>query len=477
MSKVSPPRKLVERNVPSGLSVIWKLWRHCLCRNGFYPVIVAPFVTAAFVFDVYASTGCRFIHLDVGMEPTNKAWNQTQADLGLFFYRETIEASSSNFVMNTFHPECQAYDSVFNEFFIKGDKTWKMSQILAFISAGGGCIATAVIWMMIITPLPSCFIWPGILLPAVLIEFLTGSAKFLIYDTQICKGRLWIPQGENMQSQRAESCSLSIDSILSIAGSVLSLLSVLMVCLRAPKRRILDDSYGMRYKDVDNDMQNLWTSTMDDSACNSYGNEVESQARGVWNSPAKVRPTTSLDIESIIRKQMSKESDDDLVQSDSKPTKKRQQSKNVSQSKKHSNIGEIDVKKLREVDPDIHNSHDVQKMPKEQVYTDISDENLSLRSMPKSIRSGRSSKSKIPQDTNYAVKEDASFDTSKLAPSDEAACFAFKSPLKSFKDNFSPLKSTKSKKDPWPALQETKAYDENKIMKCIGDLEHSFTQS
>jgi hypothetical protein len=127
MSKSTPPRKLVERNVPSGLSVIWKLWRHCLCRNGFYPVIVAPFVTAAFLLDVYASTGCRFIHLDVGIQPVNTAWNQTEADLGLFFFRERTEPSSSNFLMNTFHPECQAYDSVFNEFFIEGDKTWKVS--------------------------------------------------------------------------------------------------------------------------------------------------------------------------------------------------------------------------------------------------------------------------------------------------------------------------------------------------------------
>jgi hypothetical protein len=352
-----------------------------------------------------------------------------------------------------------------------------MSQILAFISAGGGCVATAVIWMMFITPLPSCFVWPGILLPAVLIEFLTGSAKFLIYDTQICKERLWVPQGDNMPPQRADSCSLSIDSILSITGSVLSLLSVLMVCLRAPKRRILDDNYGMRYRDVDNDMQNLWTSTMDDSACNSYEKDIESQARGLWNSPVKVRPAASLDIESMIRKQMSKDSDEGVMKSESKQTKRRQQSKNGSQNKKDSNIGEIKVKKIREVEPHMHHSNDVQKMPKEQAYTDLSDENLSLRSMPKSIRSGRSSKSKLQEETNnYPVKDEASV-ASKIAPSDEGACLVFKSPLKSFKENFSPLKSTKSKKDTWPALQETKAYDENKIMKCIGDLEHSFSQS
>jgi hypothetical protein len=356
-----------------------------------------------------------------------------------------------------------------------------MSQILAMISAGAGCVATVIVWMMNFTPLPSCFIWPGILLPAVLIEFLTGSAKFLIYDTQICKDRLWIPPGGSMQPRRAEACSLSMDSIFSITASVLSLLTVLMVCLRAPKRRILDDNYGMRYKDVDNDMLNLWTSTMDDSACNSNPIDPESQTRGAWQSPVKVKPTPSMEIEDIIRQQMTRNSDEVMVKPELNSAKhKRQPSKKQLKNKYENSIGEINIKKLRDVQQPPsqtnYSSSEIQKMPKEQTYTDVYDENLSLRSMPKSIRSSsRSVKTKIPEETHINnLKEDSSY-SSKIAPSDEGACFGFKSPLKAFKENFSPLKSTKSKKETWPVSEQTKAYDENKIMKCIGDLENSFS--
>ena len=137
------PRKLVDRNVPSGLNSAWKLWRHCMCRNGFYPLFVAPLVTAAWILDVYGSSGCKFIHVDIGIEPINLAWNQTSMDIGFFNYRNEEEGFGSNgLFMDTFHPGCQPYESLFKEYFIAGDKTWAMSQILAFVSGGAGCLAT-----------------------------------------------------------------------------------------------------------------------------------------------------------------------------------------------------------------------------------------------------------------------------------------------------------------------------------------------
>ncbi len=143
--KSSSPRKLVDRSVPSGLESCWKLWRLCLCRNGFYPLVVAPFVTAAWLLDLYGTMGCNSLHLEVGMEPLNTAWNKTSMDLGLFHFRsdEMDDMSQNNdFLMNALHPECQRYDSLFNEYFIDGDKTWKMSQYMAYISGSAGCIAT-----------------------------------------------------------------------------------------------------------------------------------------------------------------------------------------------------------------------------------------------------------------------------------------------------------------------------------------------
>lgn len=97
-----------------------------MCRNGFYPIIVAPFVTAAFLLDIYSSTGCSFIHVNVGIKPINDAWNETELDIGVFHYNKSGGQGHGSILMDTFHPECQEYDSIFNESFIDGDKTWKV---------------------------------------------------------------------------------------------------------------------------------------------------------------------------------------------------------------------------------------------------------------------------------------------------------------------------------------------------------------
>lgn len=124
----SPPRKLVERKVPSGLNSAWKLWRHCMCRNGFYPLIIAPFVTSAFFLDIYVSSGCDFVHVNIGIEPVNVAWNKSTLDLGLFSHRSDEESNSNrNLMMETFHPQCKGYGPTFDEYFVDGDKTWKVS--------------------------------------------------------------------------------------------------------------------------------------------------------------------------------------------------------------------------------------------------------------------------------------------------------------------------------------------------------------
>ena len=128
--------------LPSGIRLAWKFWRHCCCRNGFYPLMVAPFVTASFLLDVFCTMGCGFIMLDVGFEPINEAWEKQILHFGLFNFQTGVENSHLNSYMNNFHPGCVGFSDVFREFFVAGDKTWIMSQIMGIVSGCAGCIST-----------------------------------------------------------------------------------------------------------------------------------------------------------------------------------------------------------------------------------------------------------------------------------------------------------------------------------------------
>ena len=171
-------------------SSMWRFCRHFCCRHGLYPLLVAPFITAAFLLDAYSSVGCEFIDLDVGFRPSNSAWDRRSAQLGLFFYKvpeagqseaelgdyeefmitsradganatetntdqalspsptapPTSESGSGSdsdpWYIDTFHAGCAPYSGSFSEYFINGDRTWGVSRIMAFIAFGAGLVAT-----------------------------------------------------------------------------------------------------------------------------------------------------------------------------------------------------------------------------------------------------------------------------------------------------------------------------------------------
>ena len=170
-------------------SSIWRFCRHFCCRHGLYPLLVAPFITAAFLLDAYSSVGCEFIDLDVGFRPSNSAWDRRSAQLGLFFYKmpevgqseaeglgdyekfmitsradganatetnvnqavspsptapPTSESGSDSdpWYIDAFHAGCAPYSGSFSKYFINGDRTWGVSRIMAFIAFGAGLVAT-----------------------------------------------------------------------------------------------------------------------------------------------------------------------------------------------------------------------------------------------------------------------------------------------------------------------------------------------
>ncbi len=120
------------KHSPSGWTQVWRLWRHCCCRHGWFPLLVAPIVTGGMVLSVYSSLGCEFLSVDIGFTPSNFAWNQTSVDLGIFYYRGGSQDVSQ--YSRPFAPGCAAYTKDFDKSVISSDRVWKVTRVLATIS-------------------------------------------------------------------------------------------------------------------------------------------------------------------------------------------------------------------------------------------------------------------------------------------------------------------------------------------------------
>ena len=385
----------------------WRsLANRCCCRNGFYPVVVAPIITGAWLLDIYCSAGCDFVRLDIGFEPMNEAWNQTSANLGFFLYDasgQNVADTSGNILLDTFHPSCRSYDSAFDSFFVDGDQTWtvrsetsftssfinslmlltflsflrmlntKMSQIMAYVSGFAGLLATFFSWLMIVTSIPSCFTWTGVLLPSVLVSFLAGGAKFLLFDSEICRSALFVPVGGDLRlASAAESCRLGADSIVNIVATAMHLVSVLLVCLKTPDRRTLEETYGFYINDINGDMQGLRTDTMEDSLAGTISSKFEDpeaqtrrrRRRKNGNDECSVGSASAYNLESISSPQNSLDNEEgskdiiDQVITTPSMTIKESNSYGSKSSIKDSNVfysktKDWDCERLREAEPSI----------------------------------------------------------------------------------------------------------------------------
>jgi hypothetical protein len=161
---------------------------------------------------------------------------------------------------------------------------------------------------MIMTSIPSCFTWSGILLPSVLVSFLAGGAKFLLFDSEICRSALFVPVGDELRSaSAAKSCELGADSIVNIVATAMQLISVLLVCLKTPDRRLLEETYGFYMSDINGDMEGLRTDTMEDSLADTISSKFEDPEAQIrrrrrkknGNDDRSVGSASAYDLESI----------------------------------------------------------------------------------------------------------------------------------------------------------------------------------
>jgi hypothetical protein len=235
----------------------WKCLRRYLCTNGWYPFIVALIVTTGFILSLYSSSGCQFIDIHVGFTPNNAAWNESRAELGLFYYRNPSGTDSSSLETSNdlFYDGCIWYTDIFQEKVIDRDRTWRVSRIMAMIAVGSSLLVTITVWMAVLTPIPTGCIWPGILLPTTMLSFIAEGSKFLHFDIALCREEVWFPSGVDSLPEIAESCKLGSSAFFGIAAGVIHLLSLICIFIKSPKKRKLDPSYGI-YSNT-NEMSNI----------------------------------------------------------------------------------------------------------------------------------------------------------------------------------------------------------------------------
>ncbi|KAL9188751.1 hypothetical protein ACHAXT_007129 [Thalassiosira profunda] len=272
---------------------VWKLYRHCCCRFGWYPLLLAPLVTCACLLDLYSSTGCDFIRMDIGFVPANGVWEDSRAQLGLFSFDS--HEDDANKWKRSFNNGCQAYSPAFENTFIKEDQTWHTSRIFAYMSGISSLVALATAWLLTVTPLPVAFFWPGVLLPACLLAMCAGAAKFLFFNAELCTDPLWFA-GNSTEPVAAQSCDIGESSVFGIASVCAFFFCCVLICFRSPQKRPLDESFG-RKPNAERDSEGTMNTI---GLCNT-GTDLENQVQSPNNTVLAVAGATGLEQQEIHR--------------------------------------------------------------------------------------------------------------------------------------------------------------------------------
>ena len=90
------------------------------------------------------------------------------------------------------------------------------------------------------------FFWPAVLLPSIMVAFISEGSKFLIFDSALCRNSLWYRGGtEVLVPEKAESCAMGETGWFACAAGILHFWALVCVCLKAPERRILSKTFGV----------------------------------------------------------------------------------------------------------------------------------------------------------------------------------------------------------------------------------------
>jgi hypothetical protein len=206
---------------------------------------MAMIATTGFIISLYSSSGCQFIDIQIGFTPNNVAWNESRAELGLFYYHNRSASTDIETSNDFFYNGCIWYTDTFQDKVIDRDRTWRVSRIMAMIAVSSSLLVTLTLWMIVVTPIPTTCIWPGLLLPNTMLSFIAEGSKFLLFDIALCRKEVWYPSGVDSLPEMAEQCQLGTSAFFGIAAGVLHLTALIGICLRTPHKRTLDPSYGI----------------------------------------------------------------------------------------------------------------------------------------------------------------------------------------------------------------------------------------
>jgi hypothetical protein len=193
------------------------------------------------------------VELSVGFTPSNKAWNSSHIDLGLFFYYDENATSNINKYQEIFHGGCEPYQDIFQENIIDKDRTWKVGRVMALIALSSSFVGALTGWLIVFTPVPIGWTWNGLLLPMAMLSFIAEGSKFLIFDMALCRSEVWFPSGDDSLPETAKSCKLGESGYYGIAAGAMYLIALMCVCLKTPVKRKLTPNFGIHHSSESRD--------------------------------------------------------------------------------------------------------------------------------------------------------------------------------------------------------------------------------